>query len=67
MNCIIDFPSRLLPLAIVSLGINLALDKEGAKKLTEGESLKLLMKRVIRTQDQLLMKFVRTLAIHVSR
>lgn len=61
---LVEFPSRFVSLPSIALAVNLACEKAGAQLISEGENLRILVKRVTRTQDQMLMKLIRTLALH---
>ncbi|XP_061587967.1 kinesin-associated protein 3-like [Cololabis saira] len=49
---------------IISICINLAANKRNAKLMCEGNGLKMLMKRALKTRDCLLMKMIRNISQH---
>ena len=64
MRLILECPDELVEPEVIALGINLASSRQNSQLMCKGPGLKLLMRRVLNTQDSLLMKMIRNISQH---
>jgi len=64
LQMIVNFPDVLIGRELAALAVNLAADQRNAELFIERDGLKLLMTRVERTRDPLLMKIIRMCCQH---
>eukprot|EP00002_Diphylleia_rotans_P030578 TRINITY_DN6297_c0_g1_i1.p1 TRINITY_DN6297_c0_g1~~TRINITY_DN6297_c0_g1_i1.p1 ORF type:complete len:735 (+),score=171.51 TRINITY_DN6297_c0_g1_i1:274-2478(+) len=64
LRMIIDWSEQMVFKELIALGINLVMNPEASEYMSSGEGLHLLVKRVLKTKDPLLMKMIRNIAIH---
>ena len=64
MKLILECPDELVEPETIALGINLACSEQSAQLMCKGPGLKLLMRRVLKTQDALLLKMIRNISQH---
>eukprot|EP00276_Gloeochaete_wittrockiana_P011053 CAMPEP_0184665670 /NCGR_PEP_ID=MMETSP0308-20130426/58158_1 /TAXON_ID=38269 /ORGANISM="Gloeochaete witrockiana, Strain SAG 46.84" /LENGTH=798 /DNA_ID=CAMNT_0027109807 /DNA_START=91 /DNA_END=2487 /DNA_ORIENTATION=+ len=64
LQMLINFPEPIIGKELVALAVNLVHNQRNAEMLMERDGLKLLMSRVLRTRDAMLMKVIRTCAQH---
>jgi len=64
LTMILESPEDKVPLELVSVAINLALNKRNAQLMCEGSRLQSLMQRSFHFQDALLMKCIRNISQH---
>ena len=64
MKLILHSPGETVPLELMALAVNLALNKRNAQLICEGSGLKFIFRRAFKNRDALLMKMVRNIAQH---
>ncbi|XP_074655810.1 kinesin-associated protein 3-like isoform X2 [Tubulanus polymorphus] len=64
MKMLFECPDERIDLELIALCINLAANKRNAQIICDGSGLKMLMKRVFKFRDPLLMKMIRNLSQH---
>lgn len=64
MKLVLSTQGSIVPLELMALSVNLALNKRNAQLICEGNGLKLIFKRAFKNRDALLMKMVRNIAQH---
>ncbi|KAM9720043.1 kinesin-associated protein 3-like [Menidia menidia] len=64
MQMLYDQPEEDLEAELISLCINLAANRKNAQLMCEGNGLKMLMKRALKTRSCLLMKMIRNISQH---
>ncbi len=61
---ILECPSERVDIELIALCINLAANKRNAQLICEGNGLRLLMRRALKSKDPLLMKMIRNISQH---
>ncbi|MGH0172184.1 UNVERIFIED_CONTAM: hypothetical protein FKN15_062731 [Acipenser sinensis] len=64
MKMLFECSEERMDLELISFSINLAANKRNAQLISEGNGLKMLMKRALKFKDPLLMKMIRNISQH---
>ncbi|KAI9217077.1 kinesin-associated protein-domain-containing protein [Blastocladiella britannica] len=64
LELIVNCPIDHVPVELMTLAINLAINEHNAEHFAEKDGIKMIVKRAVRTRDYLLLKLLRNMAMH---